>query len=212
MNFFTFTFFYLLNFRDISRNRESSYIFQVYRTIAWKCFDEYSYHKKEDWMILCSLVSSSPPPLTYTPRSCSLRTLSVNSFTHALSLCALRNRDCEKFNGALSRILTEFWRAKIYISIEGNQKIMVHFYWQLLFYNTKTVKQASLAADGLACVAGGISRTSAFYPGFFSGRMLWSWPPSSEGLGEESSWDPACRNAWVFFNYAFASAREFRIG
>ena len=26
-----------------------------------------------------------------------------------------------------------------------------------------------------------------FLPGFFSGRMLWSWPPSSEGLGEESS-------------------------
>ena len=34
-----------------------------------------------------------------------------------------------------------------------------------------------------ACVAGGISRASAF----FSDRMLWSWPPSSEGFGEESS-------------------------
>ena len=44
-----------------------------------------------------------------------------------------------------------------------------------------------IAAFILACVAGGISRTSAFYPGFFSGRMHWSWPPSSEGLGEESS-------------------------
>ena len=35
----------------------------------------------------------------------------------------------------------------------------------------------------LACVAGGISRASAF----FSGLMLWSWLPSSEGFGEESS-------------------------
>ena len=35
----------------------------------------------------------------------------------------------------------------------------------------------------LACVAGGISRASTF----FSGLMLWSWPPSSEGFGEESS-------------------------
>ena len=35
----------------------------------------------------------------------------------------------------------------------------------------------------LACVAGGISRACAF----FSGLMLWSWPPSSEGFGEESS-------------------------
>ena len=60
----------------------------------------------------------------------------------------------------------------------------------------------------LACVAGGISLASAF----FSGLMLWSWPPSSEGFGEESSRDPASRNAWVFLNYAFASAGEFRIG
>ena len=35
----------------------------------------------------------------------------------------------------------------------------------------------------VACIAGWISRASAF----FSSRMFWSWPPSSEGIGEESS-------------------------
>ena len=34
---------------------------------------------------------------------------------------------------ALSRILTDFWTAKIYICVEGNQKVIVHFYWQLQY-------------------------------------------------------------------------------
>ena len=43
--------------------------------------------------------------------------------------------------GALSRILTDFWTAKIYICVEGNQKIIVHFYEQLLYLSTETVKK-----------------------------------------------------------------------
>ena len=43
-------------------------------------------------------------------------------------------------------------------------------------------ENAPLASE-IACVAGGISRASAF----FSDLMLWSWPPRSEGFGEESS-------------------------
>ena len=74
---------------------------------------------------------------------------------------------------------------------------------------TKTESYNCYIIQWIACVAGGISRASAFVVVQRSREHEWR---SRERIGEESSWIPACPNSLGFLNYAFTSAREFQIG
>ena len=56
----------------------------------------------------------------------------------------------------------------------------------------------------LACVAGGISRASAF--------VLVAKPWTRVAKPWEDWWRVELNSSWGFLNYAFTSAREFRIG
>ena len=50
--------------------------------------------------------------------------------------------------GALSRILTDFWTAKIYICVEGNEKNISPFLLTIVILEHRNCQQASSAADG----------------------------------------------------------------
>ena len=91
-------------------------------------------------------------------------------------------------------------------------------HFSLIFCSTQALSR--FIARLLACVAGGIFvRDDLVAKPWKRVAQPWIWLRSRESewlsrerIGEESSWIPACPNSWGFLNYAFTSAREFRIG